>query len=819
MPELPTGTVTFFFTDIEGSTRLLDELGAEAYAEALAEHRRIVRDAVARHGGVEVDTQGDAFFVAFADANAALTAAADTQRDLADHRIRVRMGLHTGTARVSGGGYVGGDVHLGARIAAAGHGGQVLFSGATRGLVSAEVLDLGQHRLKDFDAPVSIFQLGHDRFPPLRTVSNTNLPRPASALVGRTREIAEITARLQNGARLLTLTGPGGTGKTRLAIEAATELVPLHRNGVFWVPLSALTDPTLVLSEVGQTIGAKDDVAGHVGSSEMLLLLDNFEQVVAAAPELGRLLATCPNLRLLVTSRERLRIAGEVDYAVPPLAESEAVELFAMRAGVAPKDDVAELCRRLDNLPLAVELAAARASVLSPAQMLERLGQRLDLLKGGRDADARQQTLRATIEWSHDLLNVEEQALFARLAVFRGGCTLEAAEQVVGANLDTLQSLIDKSLVRRTGERFWMLETIREFALERLEASGEAGELVRRHAEFFVGLGADANRAMHGAFMETDWLDRLGLDYENIRSALERLLASRRGRDGFELAAAMLPYWRDRAYFAEGRRWLDAFLLMDKGRSARRASALLAASQLATLAGDSAMGRRRAEEALRLYRGFDDSRGVAMAEGDLGYALINEGEPGRARPLLESALARSLDNKDEDGAMWQRLGLMLLYAESGESARGRELADQNLRAAAEHGNAQIRASTLDLLAQLELNEGLFEKALRSARESLSQYDDLADPHGIAIELRRCARVLAHQGHAIVAVHLLAAADQRQMGIGGIQPWVARITEETLRDLSGQLDKASFDRAWQEGHRMEPDKAVQLALGTNVTDER
>jgi hypothetical protein len=423
-----------------GSTTLLNELGAESYDEALAEHRRLLRAAFARRGGVEVDTQGDAFFYAFPSAAEAIEAAGEGQQALSVGPIRVRMGLHTGRPHVGREGYVGEDVHLTARIAAAGHGGQVLVSQATRLLVGEELADLGEHRLKDFSEPVWIFQLGEQRFPPLKTISNTNLPRPASSFVGREREVSDVVELLQDGARLVTLSGSGGSGKTRLAIESAAELVPEFGNGVFWIALAALRDPALVAETVAQTLGAKDGLAEHIGERELLLLLDNFEQVVEAASELGSLLESCPNLRLLVTSRELLRIRGEVEYSVPPLAQPDAVELFCARSQLQRSDDIAELCRRLDNLPLAVELAAARTSVLWPAQILERLSKRLDLLEGGRDSESRQQTLRATITWSHDLLSADEQRLFARLSVFAGGCTLEAAETVCAADLDTLQS-------------------------------------------------------------------------------------------------------------------------------------------------------------------------------------------------------------------------------------------------------------------------------------------------------------------------------------------------------------------------------------------
>src|SRR5262245_40872945 len=334
--DLPAGEVTFLFTDVEGSTRLLHELGAESYGLALAEHRRIVRDAFTRHGGVEVDTQGDAFFYVFADAADAVAAAAQGQQALETRPVNVRMGLHTGTPHVTDEGYVGRDVHLGARIATAGHGQQVLLSKATQELVNAKTLDLGEHRLKDFEDPITLYQLGDAHFPPLNTISNTNLPRPASSFVGREKEVADVVSLLREDARLLTLTGAGGSGKTRLALEAAAELVPQFKAGVFWVGIASLRDPALVLDTIAHTIGAKDDVAQYIGRRELLLLLDNVEQVVEAAPDLAALVESCPNLSLLVTSREVLQVRGEVEYQVLPLAERDAVELFCARSGNEP---------------------------------------------------------------------------------------------------------------------------------------------------------------------------------------------------------------------------------------------------------------------------------------------------------------------------------------------------------------------------------------------------------------------------------------------------------------------------------------------------
>jgi predicted ATPase len=518
--DLPTGTVTFVFTDIEGSTRMLAELGSEQYADVLSRHHASCREAWAAHGGVEVDTAGDAFFVAFPTASGALRAARDAQGALAELGLGVRMGVHTGEVNVTETGYVGLEVHRAARIAAAAHGGQIVVSASTAALAGSDgLVELGKHRFKDIDEPIAIFQLGDGTFPPLKTISNTNLPNPASSFIGREGELAEVLAKFEHGARLVTLTGTGGSGKTRLALEVAATLVPRHRDGVFWVGLAALRDPNLVLSSVAQVLGARNGVSTQIGDRELLLLLDNFEQVIDAAPDISALLVSCPNLALLVTSRELLRVDGEVEFGVPPLAAAEAVALFCTRAQTEPSGAIRELCARLDHLPLAVELAAARTKALSPAQILARLSRRLDLLAAGRDADPRQQTLRATIEWSYDLLSPEERRLFRALSVFAGGCTLEAAEEVAGADVDTLQSLVEKSLLRFTDERYWMLETIREYAGERLGDSEEDAAVVLGHGRFFLDLAA-SHASAAGHVVEAGAVRLLSSERDNLRAAI-----------------------------------------------------------------------------------------------------------------------------------------------------------------------------------------------------------------------------------------------------------------------------------------------------------
>jgi predicted ATPase/class 3 adenylate cyclase len=607
MPDLPAGTVTFLFTDVEGSTKLLHELGADEYAQALGEHRRILREAFTAHGGVEVDTQGDAFFVAFPTAPGALQAAADGVEELTPGPIRVRMGIHTGTPLLGEEGYVGVDVHRAARIAAAGHGGQVLVSVSTAALTGSEGLrDLGEHRLKDLSAPERIYQLGEGEFPPLKSLYRTNLPIPATAFLGREAELAEVGALLaREDVRLLTLTGPGGTGKTRLALQAVAEASDAYPDGVFWVPLAPLRDPRLVLESAAQALDAKDGLAEYVAGKRLLLLFDNFEHLVDATEGLAELLAACVNVQLLVTSREVLRLPGEQVYPVPPLEPEEGAELFVTRAragdpGFVPTASVPELCARLEHLPLALELAAARLRVLSPEQLLDRLSERLDLLKAGRGADPRQQTLRATLEWSHELLTPEEQKLFRRLAVFAGGCTLGSAEAVCDADLDDLEALVDKSLVRiRETNRFWMLETIREYATEQLEASGEVEELRRRHAAHFLALAEEAEP--YAREVDAGWLDRLDRELDNLRAALDWLELVGETQLVLRLAGALDDLWGSKGHLAEGRRRLEDALAADESPTAARAKALNAAADMAIGDAHVAAVRLRAGEALTLH--------------------------------------------------------------------------------------------------------------------------------------------------------------------------------------------------------------------------
>ena len=600
--DLPTGTVTFLFTDVEGSTKLLHELGAEAYAEALAEHRRIVREACAAEGGVEVDTQGDAFFFAFASAPGAVAAARAMTEALAPGPIHLRIGLHTGAPLVTDEGYVGDDVHFAARVAASAT--EARSCSRRRPASSStgiHLTDLGEHRLKDIEGAVPIFQLGDARFPPLKTISNTNLPRPASSFVGRTAELADVLSLLEGGSRLVTLTGPGGSGKTRLALEAAAMLVPSYKAGSSGSVSPRSATPRSSTATISQTIGSNNGLAEHIAEREMLLLLDNLEHVIEVAPELSPLLSACPNLTLLVTSRELLRVQGEVEYAVPPLASREAVSLFCERSRLEPSAEIAELCARLDDLPLALELAAARTKALSPRQILERLAERLDLLQGGRDADPRQQTLRATIEWSYDLLTPEEQRLFRAFSVFVGGCTLDAAGAVAKADLDTMQSLIEKSLLRFSNERYWMLETIREYAAHRVKDVGEAEELSDRHADYFLDFAQRQGPLLESA-LQSDARHQLMSDESNLRLALMHVY-QRSPERLLEFVSALALFWTSAGRSTETQIWAERALAHAPAEpTVLRADALLVLALTASRVGDTAKSVASAQEAIGIYR-------------------------------------------------------------------------------------------------------------------------------------------------------------------------------------------------------------------------
>jgi len=786
--ELPCGTVTFLFTDVEGSTKLLHSLGAEDYADALAEHRWVIREACERHEGVEVDTQGDAFFFAFASAPEAACAASEMTEALASGRIQVRVGLHTGTPLLTEEGYVGDDVHVAARVAASSHGGQVVLSSATAALIDLSLIDLGEHQLKDIEGPVSIFQLGDGSFPPLKTISNTNLPRPASSFVGREAELAEVLSHIEVGARLVTLTGPGGSGKTRLGIEAAASFVPEYKAGVFWVGLASLRDPALVTETIAQTLGAKDGLAEHVGEREMFLLLDNLEQVIESAPELSSLLSACPNLTLLVTSRELLRIQGEVEYPVPPLAEPEAVSLFCERTQSQPSEEIAELCARLDSLPLAVELAAARAKALSPAQILERLSQRLDLLKGGRDADPRQQTLRATIEWSYDLLSGEEQELFRRLSVFAGGCTLGAAEAVASADLDMLQSLVEKSLLRFSDERYWMLETIREYAGERVEQTTEAAILRLRHARWILEWTSQLDEQNRS-------LSSLRREMPNVRVAQDELRTSEHVCERLALVTSVARGMFQLGAVRESKGWLDDALSdCDACPPESRAKAFASASINATVSGDAELGARYASDAAALVSEHSgrDLRGLVLLAASV--AEIAMGHLETAERLTKEALSyfEELGDAPLVGDLRNNLSYIALLTGNVELAR--DTAELALEEARSRADGHLTAILLQNLSLIAIKNGALEDARRFLAEAL----EISRHHGLEDVMRHSiegtAAVAARCGAREIAATLLGATTSSRGSVGELEEELRRETEGSVCAALGARRYAELSAA-------------------------
>jgi predicted ATPase len=803
--ELPRGTVTFLFTDIEGSTRLLHELG-DRYAEVLAEHRRVLREAFDRHGGAEVDTQGDAFFYAFARAADAVAAAAAGQAALGGGPIRVRMGLHTGTPERTDDGYVGLDVHLGARVAAAGHGGQVLLSAATQELVEANVLDLGEHRLKDFPNPVWILQLGAERFPPLKTISNTNLPRPASTFVGRGHERAEVVSLLRDGARLLTLTGAGGSGKTRLAIEAAAELVPEVKSGVFWVGLASLRDPGLVIDTVAQALGAKGGLVEHIGERELLLLLDNFEQVVEAAPALASIVEACPNLGVLVTSRELLRVRGEVEYAVLPLAGPDAVELFCSRTGLAPDDAVEEVCRRLDNLPLAIELAAARASVLSLRQLLERLSQRLDLLRGGRDAEARQQTLRATIAWSHDLLTEDEQRVLARLAIFAGSFDLEAAERVCDATVEALQALGDQSLLRVTEERrFFLLETIREYAAE-----AGAGEPIR-HLAYFAEIAERLTPHLHPV-SDPAVLDEIEHDLANFRAAFATARELPDDERVFGMGHALCVYFILRGPHSEGLAWLEHGLQTAAGDVVARASASRYAAELCRNEGRLDAAADYARQSASLFHQAADLAGEAVALREQGTIAHVRGDRSQALEYMARAAALYQEADDVGGLLTVRGFVAAFLLDAGDFAGAANEARSAIQLAGEDPLGMLGPSGFGTsLANLALAEFRLQRS-HSARENLLGALEIALRLRNTYLFASCLEIAAAVNRRPVdAAALLGAADN--VRAGGDEPRAGAelaLVDDTANVLRERLGEVRYAREHYRGTRLSEDEAAALA---------
>jgi predicted ATPase/class 3 adenylate cyclase len=823
---LPSGAVSFLFTDIEGSTRLLSELGPQSYSKALARHRRLLREAFESHGGVEVDTQGDAFFFAFSDARAAVDAAEAGQAVLADGPIRVRMGVHTGEALATEGGYVGFEVHKGARVAAAGHGGQVVVSEATRVACGRELRPLGTHRLKDLTAPEPLWQIGEREFPPLKTLNQTNLPVQASPLIGREPELREAGALLREN-RVVTLVGPGGSGKTRLGLQLAAEAVDDFPHGVWWVPLQALRDPTLLLPTIASTLGAQRELAEHLLGKRLLLVLDNMEQLVDAGGDLAELLSAADDVKMLVTSREPLHLAGERTYAVDPLPLRDAVALFVDRATHAdPRSTVELICQRLDCLPLAVELAAARTTLLAPENLLVRLDQTLPLLTGGhRDAPERQRTLRDTIQWSYELLSDDEQQLFARLGVFAGSFELDAAQAVCDAGLDTLQSLVEKSLVRRWGSgRFGMLETIYEFARDRLLGGGGLEVLRQRHASHYVTVAEQADPQLRGRDQHA-WRARLELDHDNLRAALSWSRDAGDTELGVRLVAALWRFWRTSNRLGEGTRMLDEFLRVGETAPALRARALVGASRLAMDRGDFVQSIALADEALVAAQAGGEPRDLAAATENLGLVLavteLNAGS--RQSPdTVKRALALLVESVGRFRALGDRVGtadalnnLGSALRDFGDMAQAAESLEEALGLQRDAGNAVGVAFVLDTLGYLALHNGELELARVRLQESLGLFYELGDVSRTGEVLDGLAAIAANQGQDHLAGTLWGAGAAFRAESGKeMEPSDRFLREEALSAVRTRLGQATLAEAWAEGAALAPQDAVALGQSSD-----
>ena len=874
-----SGTVTFLFTDIEGSTRLLQQLG-DAWPATLERHRQLIREAIAENGGEELGTEGDSFFVVFPTASGALGAVVAAQRRLSaeswpgGHPLRVRMGLHTGEAERVNDTYSGLEVHRAARIAAAGHGGQVLVSDATRVLLGAGLpagvgfRDLGTHRLKDLPAAEHLQQLvieGLPRdFPPIRTVEATpnNLPVQLTSFLGRQREIAEVSELLEQN-RLLTLTGPGGTGKTRLSLAVASTVMERFPDGVFFVPLAPLHEVELVAPTIAHELGLADGggrepeerIIDLIGSKRMLLVLDNFEQIVPAAPLVNTLLKRAANLSVLVSSRESLHLYGEQEYPVPPLgtpplpdaatrgaidAESvsqyEAVALFVERASsVKPgfrvtnenAPAVAELCVRLDGLPLAIELAAARVRILTPDAILHRLGDRLDLLSGGgSDRPERQQTLRGAIAWSFDLLDERERRLFAALSVFVGGASFEAIDEICGPLVDgdlfdALTSLVEKSLVRELtvndDVRFSQLHVIREYANERAEEIGFGDDLRQRHADYFARLAAEAKNVIMGSDKRA-WLDRLEVEHDNLRAALMCATDARDGARALELSANLWRFWQMRGYLIEGLERVRQALAMPSTpeTDAARRSALEAAGGLAYWQGDLELAERYYIDALEAQRAAGDDRGVADALYNLSFVYsipsgrgLKIADVDRSRQLVEEALEiyrRVGDRPGAARALWSMSNSAWM---ADDIAAGERYSLEALETFRDIDDRFMVGWSLYTLAMLRMQARRLHEVGEGLRESLMIFSEAGDISGYVLVLDGLAAEAYLSGDLDRAARLAGAVEHLQETSGtGLT-----VANRELIGFSHEplMADAGLAAAIAEGRRLTAAEAVAYGL--------
>ena len=884
MSQGTTAYATFLFTVIEGSTRLIQQLGTE-YGRLLDDQRRLIGDRVRLAGGRVFGSEGDALFAAFPSAGGAIVAAAGAQRDLHRHdwpqgaQVRVRMGIHTGEATPAGDDYVGLSLHQVARITSAGHGGQVLVSEATRQLAAPlpaglELRDMGEHRLKDLALAERLYQLvGEglaDEFPPLKTLNArpNNLPVQLTSFVGR----EELAMALQSlaGTRLLTLTGPGGTGKTRLALQLAAESLDQYPDGVWFVALEAVTDPELVPSVIATTIGATgganrpplEMLTEYLRDKRVLLVLDNFEQVLDAAPAIGQLLRELPELKVIVTSRIVLRVYGEQELVVPPLglpslgaaatvtaesaSRSEAVRLFVERARAvqpafmltdANAAAVVEIVSRVDGLPLAIELAAARMRILSVEAIRSRLDQRLALLTGGsRDLPSRQQTLRGAIDWSYHILDEPEQRLFERFSIFAGGAFLPEAERVCGSTgelgidvLDGLSALSDKSLLRAAltaseDPRFAMLATIREYAAEQLAGNEADSELRARHAEAYaqiVEACADRLTTVEGAM----WQDRLELDHDNLRAALDWAAGSGDTALAMRFVGGLWRFWQIRGHLHEARRRTDAVLAMPgvaEQPAALRAKAYAAGGGICYWQGDFVEANRYYTAALAAARETGDDAEIALALYNLAFApldreTVTQDERYKAgRELAAQALVLYQKLGDERGIANVRWGLAIASASVGDFTAAREHAQQALLAYRHLNDPFGIGWGAHMLTLYAIAQGELDAAIEYAIEALTTFRRSSDLSGQILSAYDFALIAARRGERERELRLAGAVDTlgRQAGVG--------VMNDAFEILDWRLPEEPADeegkRWWAEGAQMSAEQATDYALEGATADE-
>jgi predicted ATPase/class 3 adenylate cyclase len=870
--DLPGGTLTFLFTDIEGSTRLW-EREPLAMRATVARHDALLVRTVEKYAGRVVKTTGDGMLAVFESAHEAAQAAVAIQRTLRDEpwaasigQLRVRAALHTGTAELREGDYFGTAVNRTARLLSAGHGGQTLLSQSTQELLQdhlpteTQLLYLGEYRLRDLTRPERIYQLNASDlpadFPPLRTRSlrPSNLPAELSSFIGRERELSELE-HLLGSARLVTLTGPGGAGKTRLSQRVAASIAGIYADGVYFVALAATSDPALVPNTVAKALGVVEQpgrplvesLERYVAEKRMLLVLDSYEHVLAAASLAAELLAAGPQLSVLATSREALRLNGEHEFPVPPLsapdpsgagsvddlAAYESVALFVERtAAASPKfrltadnaQAVAGICARLDGLPLAIELAAARIKLFTPQQILERLESRLGLLtRGSRDLPARQRTLRDTIDWSYNLLDDDERRLFTRLGVFSGGRSLDAVEAVCAPGLatealDGLESLLNKSLLNQeegpAGEpRFTMLETIHEYAQERLSQGGEEQQIRKRHLDYFLSL---AEEMEPGYWREGQLLllARTESEIENLRSAFNWALED----DNLEAAARLVSSIT--YYFAYGDRLIEGYLWVSRVLGHKEAIAdqyrlrlLVAAAWLSWADDDLSQSIRLAEENLLLARKMNDKRSEAWALLQLAISLIDQPEAlNEAARRAETGLAIYRELRDEPGIA-QALNIRgELARAAGDYDRAQEVYEECMAVSRKIGDVIRQSLMLENMTFLANHQGDYVRGRELALNVIRQWANIGRRQAVCIGLAGLAGSLGKLGEPEKAAQLLGASTARLAEIGiDFQPGDQHEVASYTAEVRAQLDKATFEAAWAEGQAMKLDSAIAYAL--------